>query len=53
MLQEALPQIYYIPEVDLTDFIYKLHMLCGDFLGDVDQKLHLDQYPSSFLKLFL
>lgn len=39
MLQEALPQIYYIPEVDLTDFIYKLHMLCGDFLGDVDQNM--------------
>ena len=39
MMQEALTRIYYISEVDLTDFIYKLHIMCGDYMEDVERNM--------------
>ena len=39
MMQEALTRIYYISEVDLTDFIYKLHIMCGDYTEDVERNM--------------
>lgn len=37
---EPLPQVHWIRDTDLTDFVYKLHMLAGDYLRERGMNLH-------------
>lgn len=39
MIQEFIPQICSASDVDLTDFIYKLHMLSGDFMEEAERNM--------------
>ena len=37
---EPLPQVHWIHNTDLTEFVYKLHMFAGDFLRERAFNLH-------------
>ena len=44
---EPLPQVHWIHNTDLTEFVYKLHMFAGDFLRERAFNLHSRSSRSS------